>query len=522
MKKICILLLMTFMAHIGLTLFAQVTIGSNIPANSGSLLDLKQQLPDANNSNSTKGLLLPRVKLVSATQMLPDVTSDQYDIHTGLVVYHTGNVNLCKGLYVWMGAKWEPVPSSCVIKTKWETAQLNGTYKVGTALAPATNTITLDIEVPSAALGGTYTIYTDTQNGMSFSATQPLAPGTQQIIMAGTGTPKQGGVGATFTIYVVYSNSTSSNSSYALTLPANLIPIASASIFGFGLYPSTYGYFLDVSASRGLVTSSKNFGTAVDSKVKVSPPTFAPSQTVDGLTVANFINNATGFKSNPDIIVNGYHSNTTDAIVIDSLIRYLNRGGVLIMFDEYNSATANITLQLCKKLFPVQAAGISRLDIPSSGGGSFTMNAAVNDDITNGPFGDMRNLFWGDDLSNAGGLTGLPADSIVTYSTGTYKAYTNGAVVTTYSNYVTMFKHKRLNLFWVGDGGFVSNFSNTAGSTYLAYRDICPFSINTLTNSQPIARTNWGYNGLETVHNSEIFANVMYWAFKNAKSNNRK
>lgn len=98
---------------------AQVTIGSNHTPRSGSLLDLKQN--ENLNSNSTKGLLMPRVALEDVVKMGPCVKSDlaqpaDKQAHIGLVVYNITDsisVGLCPGLYVWTGEEWNRLPKPC-------------------------------------------------------------------------------------------------------------------------------------------------------------------------------------------------------------------------------------------------------------------------------------------------------------------------------------------------------------------------------------------------------------------------
>jgi len=114
---------------------AQVTMGSNQSANPGALLDLKENIPNANNTTSTRGLGLPRVKLTNKDNLYPmfettpgsGVANDQYTsalkptedkVHTGLVVY---NLNKCDGFgpgtYVWVGTEWQPLAKVNVIQT---------------------------------------------------------------------------------------------------------------------------------------------------------------------------------------------------------------------------------------------------------------------------------------------------------------------------------------------------------------------------------------------------------------------
>ncbi|NDV67831.1 FISUMP domain-containing protein [Dysgonomonas sp. 25] len=91
-------------------LHGQVTIGSDSPPIMGAILELKMD------GTTTKGLGLPRVKLVKQadadiSNTINGVPAGSYPgDHTGLLVY---NVNQCldgtsgaQGLYVWDGSKW--------------------------------------------------------------------------------------------------------------------------------------------------------------------------------------------------------------------------------------------------------------------------------------------------------------------------------------------------------------------------------------------------------------------------------
>ncbi|MBK5722282.1 fibrobacter succinogenes major paralogous domain-containing protein [Dysgonomonas sp. Marseille-P4677] len=96
----------------------QVTIGSNLEPNKGSLLDLKEV-----DENSTKGLGMPRVKLINriiptgeslAQTIAGNATDDNWDKvkHIGLMVYNTNRVEtstnrICPGIYVWDGVEWQ-------------------------------------------------------------------------------------------------------------------------------------------------------------------------------------------------------------------------------------------------------------------------------------------------------------------------------------------------------------------------------------------------------------------------------
>ncbi|MDH6354172.1 hypothetical protein M2132_000494 [Dysgonomonas sp. PH5-45] len=113
---------------------AQVTMGSSLKPNPLSLLDLKENDPDANNANSARGLGLPRVKLTDMNNLFPmfetipesGVANSQYSAalkpaedltHTGLMVY---NLNKCSGFgpgtYVWVGNEWQPLSKVNVVQ----------------------------------------------------------------------------------------------------------------------------------------------------------------------------------------------------------------------------------------------------------------------------------------------------------------------------------------------------------------------------------------------------------------------
>ena len=69
-----------------------------------------------------------------------------------------------------------------------------GTYTVGSATS-VSNTVKLNVTVQTA---GTYSITTNTVNGISFSGTGILAAGPQQVILTATGTPVATGIFNTF------------------------------------------------------------------------------------------------------------------------------------------------------------------------------------------------------------------------------------------------------------------------------------------------------------------------------------
>lgn len=107
-----------------LELKGQVTIGSNFAPNAGTLLDLKEY--DSTSSvTSTKGMMLPRVKLTELTPASDEEFAASLGVddnwgradHIGLLVYNV-NEDLCaeggsiyKQPYIWNGRRWNELIS---------------------------------------------------------------------------------------------------------------------------------------------------------------------------------------------------------------------------------------------------------------------------------------------------------------------------------------------------------------------------------------------------------------------------
>lgn len=126
-NPLLLFLISLFLSFIlNLKLHSQVTIGSNIDVNKGSLLDIKET--NSNNINSTHGLCLPRVGLSEIDQLYPmyknnskykngsslKIQADQ--AHTGLVVYNQTtdlSKSLCPGIYVWNSTHWRRLGKQC-------------------------------------------------------------------------------------------------------------------------------------------------------------------------------------------------------------------------------------------------------------------------------------------------------------------------------------------------------------------------------------------------------------------------
>ena len=145
----------------------------------------------------------------------------------------------------------------------------------------------------------------------------------------------------------------------------------------------------------------------------------------------------------------------------------------------------------------------------------------VDDEILNGPFGDIRGLQIGDDNADTAGIvTDLPADAII-YADG-INAHTNSQGTGNAADVkALLLRHRTKNFFWSGDGGLIASSTSTGSRSY-------PFKLGPYTNTSlgvtypyyPVAKPDYGYGSASLpVYNSVLFANVMAWALRMAEEN---
>ncbi|MGM5631786.1 hypothetical protein O2K51_12880 [Apibacter raozihei] len=379
--------------------------------------------------------------------------------------------------------------------------KVNGVYILNKSLNASSNTITLTLNVDPSAYGSTYIISTNEVDGISFSGSGLLSQANQEVTLVGTGTPTS----LTPKVLTITSNSISSVATCTATVN---IAYTAKKILGIGYYNNAYGYHLQSgSAPYNMLMAQQNFGTSENSLVKIEGLSFnyidgETQRMISGTGIINQTALTNALSQNPDIIVVGYFLNY-DSATIQQLTDYVYKGGVLILFSENTYANATIVSAFFKNLFgdnSISGSGVN-------GGGVAYQLSGVNDDIMVGPFGDLRGKRWGEDASATLSLSGIPSGNIVTYSGA------NTATGTTTYSGVTMFKHSSLNIFWCGDGGFLSNYNSYVGPSY-GSTSAAPFAVDASYN--PITRTNWAGGDVE---NSRLFGNLMSWAIKQAQFN---
>lgn len=427
------------------------------------------------------------------------------------ITFNSKPLNTCDPLYI----KVKDSSKKPLYTMDCSSVKVKGIYKVDQALDPNTNYIELKLNVDAAAIGATYLIETNTVDGISFKDQGLLTSTSMTIQLKGSGTPTS----VTNKYMTITSNSQKSVATCSATVVV-VIPKKKMLVLGtvdlYGWVPGTPGR-----GSYEVLTSPNNFGQNENSIVKTEgfDIIYPAINGIPSSTQTNYIlDQLTNQKVDicyigQDIYAGG--SSAEQVLFRQTLIDFVNKKGVLVLFWEANPSSNGGAQVLFRQLF--SNPNISQSAISTTGGsGAIYKTTAVNDDVLNGPFGDVRNKYWGEDASWAMSIANLPSGEIDVYSWG--DDYTSTADAAYLAN-VTGFKHKSLNLVYFGDGGFCSSvYSATSGNTQTG-NTLCPFNWNP-TNMFPTPKPNYGKTTpIYSVYNSTIWANTLAWALKQAQFN---
>lgn len=187
---------------------AQVTIGSNVSPEGGSVLDIKEFIPKGNNQTSEKGVVLPRVLLTNKNELYPmywntaagsevaEYTSNKADLkrtHVGMTVFNVTNTgDFVSGVHTWTGTEWRKIDDSPVIQP-----QITSLICSGSQMTPNTYTASVPFEgiLKVPYLGGNGGSYSGTAaesigNGLSMERIGgKLAYGGGEVMYRIFGTP---------------------------------------------------------------------------------------------------------------------------------------------------------------------------------------------------------------------------------------------------------------------------------------------------------------------------------------------
>ena len=226
----------------------------------------------------------------------------------------------------------------------------------------------------------------------------------------------------------------------------------------------------------------------------------------------------------------------------------MKNGGVLIALIQDGGAASGLTLGYLLQniyndpnikrsnltgggsLYPFPANKIYRANF-SDEDWYFYMESMLKDPILNGPFGDVREMQWGEDASVTLGVESIAIENdawdftkaaeknqgknTVIYSRATNLNIPKSASPTI-NNKITGLKYESdiYNMVWFGDGGFTSHEGDLNGGTRV---DACPFAYD--ANFFPIPRKElYGFYKRHQAYNAPAFCNIMAWAIERAIS----
>lgn len=387
---------------------------------------------------------------------------------------------------------------------------VNGLYTLGTNLV-STNTITMKMNVKSL---GSWEVSSSETNGILFYGSGEFTTtGIQDITLYGSGKPL---VGGSININLVSNSVGGVSMNCSVDVP---IVIRPKKILSFG---GLYGLGVG-SAGYNLLMNQANFGIDINSTVKAqniqigfsSADIFYTSTTVSAFSNRTISDLLLG--ENPvDIVFIGYASRPADGSARQMLINYMKKGGVVIWADENTSLSGRTFFQLLYDDLTLTAVE----DVILGGGGGTLYKLPFFDDlILNGPFGDIRGSFIGEDAGYADGfpISGPISQLVEWYYNGYNHAgntgYNNTALPYSPAEYVMGFKAKNYSFVWFGDGGiFVGNSTDVSTTIY-------PAKIT--TDNKPANKlygNGSGGNNSKMVVNSTLLANLMAWALLKAET----
>jgi len=396
------------------------------------------------------------------------------------------------------------LPPTASFSLSCGSAQFAGAYVKGRPLTAA-NTVTLNVDVSDIYTGSSWTVFSNTVNGVSFSGHGMFTTtGLQPITLQGSGTP-------TSTSPIVLTFTTNSRDG-AATCTATLQPaIPPMTVLALGTTSNAgYNVFSATADTRKMLMDPKNFGTQDNSTVKFGDGSNTWNvDPISGVPSAANIITALTRTTPPDIVITGIGwEGVINEALSNAFVTYLQKGGVLIMYCEtVNAGNARLLNAIIGQ--GMGQTSLTTLQNGNTSGARYLFPASLaTDPVVNGPFGDLTGLWWGEDASSTATVTGMDAVQV-----SQIVVYTTAAGTVAGAGNPTMFRHRTLNFIWSGDGGFNSSYDHTSTT-------ICPFLIQQTAPYIPVPKPTFtGGNsgaGAGPVYNSVFTANAMAWALNQA------
>ena len=323
---------------------------------------------------------------------------------------------------------------------------VQGQYVKNRAL-DASNTIRININVSAP---GSYTIYTETVNGISFRASGSFAStGTQTITLLGTGTPT---INEDFQV-VIKANTSLGSAECSALIPITL-PAMTFAVIGSNDYYSWAGAGRNVALTNG-----SSFGPS--GIIRMVAPLSRLWQTTSATTAISNLDNGVNNGRLPDIVFYTGYGGPSTANMAAALVRYINKGGCVIYYtDDSNvSNTNNVINGVFGTGYSARAIGTGS---PSNADDQlYQVNNNFDDPIINGPFGNAAGYYWGEDNAHVNTmiLEQLPPNSvrICSASNQNHASLSPAASVVWYN--------KSANFFYFGDTTGAETVTSGNGSS---------------------------------------------------------
>ena len=454
------------------------------------------------------------------------------------------NTLLSDTLYVYAG----PFVKKVVVQQKYfdvnysidcSSITVKGAYKRGITLNPSKHYITLSITADNRGMQGrSYVIETTDplNHGISFRAEgifdftgipegSPLR--INNIRLSGSGTLQAPDGEDRFSLPIVSDSpfGSSCGATIKLVIPAmNILVIAKLdSEFDYAISSINGG-------TNKIFTSPNNFGAEDNSIINVEGFSFIPYHSENSTNFSSSTSNdaykwVTGNGNNgkiADIVyLANYMSfnNQTSNLLVD----YLEKGGVIVAFNE-NFSLDNFANKLFGKTNITSSAfgpGGAIYPLPAHSHYSSKENLQdillrfEGDPILDGPFGDVRDKQWGEDINTTMHLNNLPLSDpdLTVYS---YRVNIASNPILETKGAVNGFKYESANrnIVWFGDGGFMAS---KYGMPYVSQTS-CPLNWN-LETFFPEPKPSYGYPANKMpVYNSIVFCNIMAWGIQKSDS----
>lgn len=438
------------------------------------------------------------------------------------VIFNGQAMNNCGDIYL----KVESSVNNPAFEIACANVSVKGNYKTGSPLVSGTHYLEMTLNVDAGSNGAEYTIETNQIDGFYFKGSGTLgSTATQTVQIPGVGEPTSGGDKS----FTISTNSTKTTATCPVTVKVVTSKLKILSIgwenVGYSFAPTRawIGLFPETEHNRAweLITEPTNFGTLPTSIVNYEGlndsdenSTFFWHKEMPSITDLDryLIDKNSG--KYVDIVLIGYPEFIETPQERDRFSRYLKNGGTLVLACQAHNFTRDFIKELTGNNY-INGEGIGK-------GGSIYQFKDFDDEVMSGPFGSVKNKYWGDDAGpTTAALKNLPADQFIIYSDGT--DYSPSPPLYK-SDLATIARHKTYNFIWIGDSGFHASYYNMMndGSGILGKSTIVSPCWIDPTTHRPVDKPNYGHWGKKTVSNSTFIANVIAWAIKAAQSEKSK